>query len=135
MGIFERAKRMTKKSAVAPAKETKAKKEVSSSAAVPATPRRMSRNEQVLIAPHVSEKAATLASRGVYVFDVPLSANKIEVRKAVESLWSVNVETVRIVRGMGKRLTRGRVRGQRNDWKKALVSVRQGQTIDLYAGV
>lgn len=89
----------------------------------------------LLVAPHVSEKAAVLASKGTYVFDVPCSANKLEVRKAVESLYSVHVSDVRMVRGKGKVVRRGRVAGSRKDWKKALVSLKKGEKLDLYQGV
>jgi large subunit ribosomal protein L23 len=93
------------------------------------------RHAHTLIKPHVSEKAAHLAGRGVYVFDVPLSANKLEVRKAVEALYKVNVVQVRTVRGVGKMVQRGRIAGQRNNWKKALVELKKGQTLNLVAGV
>ncbi|OGL73570.1 50S ribosomal protein L23 [Candidatus Uhrbacteria bacterium RIFCSPHIGHO2_12_FULL_60_25] len=85
--------------------------------------------------PHVSEKAAYLADRGVYVFDVPLHANKVEIRKAVEALYKVNVTNVRTERGIGKIVRRGRVAGKRSDWKKALVEVQKGQSINLVEGV
>lgn len=89
----------------------------------------------VIMKPHVSEKAAYLADRGVYVFDVPLHANKVEIRKAVEALYKVNVASVRTERGIGKIVRRGRVAGKRSDWKKALVEVKKGQSINLVEGV
>lgn len=134
MGIFDRI-RSTQKPVAAKPKEDKKKEVSSASSSVSVPPRQVKNGERFLIAPRVSEKAAALAARGVYVFNVPLSANKVEICKAVETLWSVKVESVRTVRGMGKRMIRGRVRGQRNDWKKALVKLQKGQTIDVYAGV
>jgi large subunit ribosomal protein L23 len=89
----------------------------------------------VLVKPHVSEKAAHLAGKGIYVFDVPLATNKIEIRKAVEALYKVEVTSVRTQRGIGKRVSRGRIAGSRNDWKKALVELKKGQTINLVEGV
>jgi large subunit ribosomal protein L23 len=89
----------------------------------------------VLVKPHVSEKAAHLAEKGIYVFDVPLNANKIEIRKAVESLYKVEVTGVRTQRGIGKAIMRGRISGSRSDWKKALVELKKGQTINLVEGV
>lgn len=89
----------------------------------------------LLLKPHVSEKAAYLADRGVYVFDVPIRANKIEIRKAVEGLYRVDVTKVRTERGPGKVMSRGRIAGQRKDWKKALVEVKKGQSINLVEGV
>lgn len=89
----------------------------------------------VLVAPRVSEKAATLAGSGTYVFNVPVDANKVEIRKAVELLYKVNVVGVRTVRGIGKVVRRGRAVGRRNRWKKALVTLKAGQKIELYEGV
>ncbi len=88
-----------------------------------------------LLKPHVSEKAARLADQGVYVFDVLLDAEKVAVKKAVEAMYKVEVEKVRIVRGVGKPVRRGRRLSSRKNWKKALVQVKKGQTIDLYEGV
>ncbi len=89
----------------------------------------------VLRKPHVSEKAAILAEGGVYVFDVPVSANKTEIGKAVEAIYGVHVVQVRTLRGIGKVVRRGKVRGQRNAWKKALVELKKGETIALVEGV
>ncbi len=89
----------------------------------------------LLLSPRVSEKAAMLASKGVYVFNVPVSANKVEVAKAVEALYKVKVASVNTVRGPGKIVRRGRTAGRRNNWKKALVQLVAGQKLDLYEGV
>lgn len=90
--------------------------------------------------PRVSEKAyASATSLNTYVFNVPLDANKIEVKKAVEAQYSVSVETVNIVRMTGKAVNRAvnirglRTRGKRNDYKKAYVVVAKGQTIPVFA--
>lgn len=88
-----------------------------------------------LVKPHVSEKAAKLSGRGIYVFDVPLAANKLEVRKAVEQLYKVNVINVRTIRGVGKPVSRAQIAGRRSSWKKALVELKKGQTINLVEGV
>ncbi|MCI0479759.1 50S ribosomal protein L23 [Candidatus Uhrbacteria bacterium] len=73
--------------------------------------------------------------KGTYVFDVPVDANKVEIRKAVEALYKVSVTSVRTIRGIGKILRRGRIGGRRAAWKKAVVTLKEGQTIDLYEGV
>lgn len=96
---------------------------------------RVATHAGLLVKPHVSEKAATLADRGIYVFDVPLSANKIEIRKAVEAIYHVHVVSVRTQRGIGKFVQRGKVSGRRSDWKKALVELKHGETIALVEGV
>lgn len=85
--------------------------------------------------PRVSEKAAILGSKGTYVFNVPTSANKIEVRKAVEKQYKVKVVRVNMIRGEGKMVRRGKITGQRADWKKALVTLKDGQKIELHPGV
>ena len=85
--------------------------------------------------PRVSEKAAMLAAEGTYVFNVPLLTNKIEVRKAVEKYYKVHVVRVNMLRGEGKRVSRGRISGQRSDWKKALVTLKKGEKIELHKGV
>ncbi|HEU0051149.1 MAG TPA: 50S ribosomal protein L23 [Patescibacteria group bacterium] len=90
---------------------------------------------RLLRRPHVSERAARQTERNVYVFDVPVSAEKISIRKAVESLYKVNVIGVRTIRHAGKPVYRGRRPGVRNAWKKALVTLAPGQKIDLYEGV
>jgi large subunit ribosomal protein L23 len=89
----------------------------------------------LLLKPHVSEKAAVKADKGIYVFDVPVSANKVEIRKAVEAIYGVHVVAVRTQRGIGKIVRRGRTVGRRNAWKKALVELKHGQTLTLIEGV
>jgi large subunit ribosomal protein L23 len=90
---------------------------------------------RLLVKPHVSEKAARLAQQGVYVFDVSLDAEKVAIRKAVESLYKVQVTSVHTVRHAGKPVYRGRRAGARKAWKKALVTLAKGQSISLYEGV
>ncbi|MFA6099913.1 MAG: 50S ribosomal protein L23 [Patescibacteria group bacterium] len=90
---------------------------------------------RILHSPRVSEKAAVLSSHDVYVINVPVDANKLEIARAVKDLYGVKVEAVRTARGIGKKLKRGRVTGQRNRWKKAYVTIKKGQKIDLYEGV
>lgn len=89
----------------------------------------------ILRRPHVSEKAARLASSGTYVFDVARNAEKISIRKAVEALYGVHVEAVRIVNVSGKPVRKGRRVSARQDLKKALVTLKKGETIALYEGV
>ena len=90
---------------------------------------------RLLLKPHVSEKAARLADRGTYVFDVPVSAEKVAIRKAIESLYKVKVAQVRTIHGAGKPVFRGRRASARKDWKKALVTLQAGQKIEIYEGV
>ncbi len=90
---------------------------------------------RLLRTPHVSEKAARLAATGTYVFQVPLNAEKISIKKAVEGLYGVSVVGVRIVRIAGKPVKRSRHPAFRRATKKALVTVKKGQTINMYEGV
>lgn len=88
---------------------------------------------QVLLGPHVSEKSTTLGeSAGQIVFKVARDASKPEIKKAVERLFEVQVSHVRVVRFKGKRKGVGRLRGRRSDWKKAYVSLAEGQDIDVF---
>jgi large subunit ribosomal protein L23 len=86
----------------------------------------------LLVAPHVSEKAARAGEKhNQYVFRVRRNATKPEIRKAVELMFSVEVEAVQVVNVMGKNKRFGAMMGRRSDWKKAYVSLKSGQTIDL----
>jgi large subunit ribosomal protein L23 len=89
----------------------------------------------LILKPHVSEKAARLADAGTYVFDVATHTEKIAIKKAIEGLYKVNVMSVRTIRHDGKPIYRGRRPGARNAWKKALVTLKPGQKIDIYEGV
>lgn len=88
---------------------------------------------QVLMAPHVSEKAAYAAEAGQHVFKVATTATKLEIKRAVESLFDVDVETVRVVNVKGKTKRFGMRVGKRSDWRKAYVRLKAGQSIDLMA--
>ena len=86
----------------------------------------------LLLAPHVSEKAARAGEKhNQFVFRVRLDATKPEIAKAVELMFSVEVEAVQVVNVGGKKKRFGASFGRRSDWKKAYVSLKAGQTIDL----
>lgn len=93
----------------------------------------------ILIQPLLTEKITALTNAHQYAFKVNPDANKIEIQKAVEKKFNVNVLTVRTVNVKGKtkaQMTRrGRVSGKRADWKKAIVTLKDGQTIDFLANV
>jgi large subunit ribosomal protein L23 len=87
---------------------------------------------KVLLGPHVSEKSTILGeSANQIVFKVSRDATKQEIKQAVEKLFEVTVEDVRVTTVSGKRKGVGRIRGRRSDWKKAYVSLAEGQEIDL----
>jgi large subunit ribosomal protein L23 len=92
---------------------------------------------EVLVRPIISEKNTMLNERGQYVFEVSQRANKVMIRRAVEELFNVNVTTVNVMHVAGKkrRAPRSRTYGMTRSWKKAVVSIRQGQRIELFQGV
>ncbi len=86
----------------------------------------------ILLAPVVSEKAAMIADKGRQItFKVVSDATKTEIRKAVESLFKVTVESVQVLNVKGKTKRRGRITGKRSGWKKAIVSLAEGHDIDF----
>jgi len=88
-----------------------------------------------LLHPHVTEKAATLASQGVYVFVVNKKATRIDVGAAVKAIYGVQPKSVRVINMDGKSVRFGRFNGRRSDWKKAMVTLPKGATIDVHQGV
>lgn len=89
---------------------------------------------QVLMGPHISEKATVVADQGnQFVFRVASDASKPEIKKAVEQLFDVKVKAVQTLRVKGKSKFFGRTRGKRSDWKKAYVSLEAGHDIDFTA--
>lgn len=78
---------------------------------------------------HLSEKTNVLSSTGRYVFVVDKKANKIEVKKAVEAVYDVHVANVNIVNTKGKVRRYGRSVGKTSSWKKAIVTLKQGEKI------
>ncbi len=90
---------------------------------------------RVLIRPLITEKAANLGTLNKYAFVVSDKANKIEVSKAVAAVYGVKPINVNIVCVKGKVVTRGRLKGRRSDLKKAIVTLKKGETIQIYEGV
>jgi len=91
-------------------------------------------HRDVLIAPVVSEKSYGLIDQNKYTFLVRPSANKTEIKIAVEKVFNVKVTAVNTVNRPGKRRRTRFGWGQRNDTKRAIVSVAEGQRIDIFAG-
>jgi large subunit ribosomal protein L23 len=67
------------------------------------------------------------------VFKVSVDASKPQIRRAIEKLFSVEVESVQVMRQKGKKKNFGRVSGRRKDWKKAYVRLKEGQDLDFLA--
>lgn len=88
----------------------------------------------ILIRPIVTEKSTALMEQGKYTFRVPLAATKIQIRQAVEQIFKVKVQAVNTMRYEGKLKRMGRTQGRRSDWKKAVVTLRPGEAIELFEG-
>ena len=89
----------------------------------------------VLTTPVITEKSTIAAERNQFVFKVPLEATKPEIAAAVEGLFKVKVKAVNTLRVEGKnKMFRG-MRGRRSDWKKAIISLVDGEKIDLTTGL
>jgi large subunit ribosomal protein L23 len=87
---------------------------------------------EVLIAPILSEKSVILKDKeNRYTFRVNPKSNKTEIKKAIETLFKVKVTAVRTANLPGKLHKVGRHEGYRSDWKKAVVTVKAGQKIDM----
>lgn len=114
------------------AKKTEKKASPSKNAPARAVPKNL---EHVVVRPLVSEKAAILAGSNQYAFIVHKKANKIEISQAVKALYGVVPTRVNISNVKGKKIRFGRVQGKRSDWKKAIVTLPEGKTIDVYEGV
>ncbi|MEY2963371.1 MAG: ribosomal protein [Bacteroidota bacterium] len=94
----------------------------------------------ILIKPIITEKATALSEdQNVYAFEVARSANKVQIKKAVEEFYGVNVESVRTAiqpaKFQAKYTKAGLVKGRKSAYKKALVKVVSGETIDLYGNI
>ena len=133
-------KKVPAKKVVAPKKEVKTEsmqelysnKEVSGKKTV-AT--KFAGAHRVLVRPLITEKAANFGVLNKYAFVVTENANKVEIAKAVLAVYGVKPVNVNVVCVKGKVVTRGRIKGRRSDLKKAIVTLKKGDTIQIYEGV
>jgi large subunit ribosomal protein L23 len=91
-----------------------------------------------VLRPVVSEKSTMLSDQGKYVFEVAPNANKIQIKRAVEEAFAdkkIQVASVNILRVQGKMRRLGRHSGMTRSWKKAIVTLRPGQRLELFEGV
>ena len=96
----------------------------------------MKSNKNILRRPIITEKANWLKENSnKYVFEVDKHCNKIEIRKAVEEQFNVTVTDIHTYSTHGKIRTRGRFKGKRPDWKRAIVKLLEGDTIEFFEGV
>jgi len=139
--IFKRKKEPAKK--IKPAKkpkETKEKKPIKKAPpagkapAKPAKPIKKGKFVEayrILKMPHVTEKATDLTEKNQYIFRVWPGANKNEIKKAIESLYGVEVVSVKIIKVPAKKRKLGRIEGFRKSYKKAIVKIKEGQKIEV----
>jgi large subunit ribosomal protein L23 len=89
---------------------------------------------EILLAPVVSEKSYSLIGEGKYVFRIHPDAHRTQVRQAVEELFGVHVERVNVLKVQAKPKRRGMSKGIKPGWKKAIVQLREGDTIEIFEG-
>jgi large subunit ribosomal protein L23 len=95
----------------------------------------MATSYDILRRPRITEKGSRMAeAHPVVVFEVPIGANKIEIKRAVQTVFNVEVDSVRTLIVRGKTRRRGKFIGKRSNWKKAIVSLAAGQSIDFFGG-
>ena len=82
------------------------------------------------IKPIISEKTAQLINSNKYVFYISCNENKIEIKKYIEEYFKVKVEKINILNVKGKKVRRGVIRGQKSDRKKAVVTLKENETIE-----
>ena len=91
-------------------------------------------NEEILISPIITEKSSMLQESNKYVFKVHKNSNKSQIKNAIEEVFDVTVESVNVIKVKGKNKTYGRNRVLTPAWKKAMVTLKLGDSISLYEG-
>lgn len=87
---------------------------------------------QVVKGPHISEKSTILAEKNSYVFTVYQTANKPEIKKAVEGIYGVNVTGVNVIKIPPKKRRLGKTQGFKKGYRKAVVTIKEGQKIEIF---
>ena len=90
---------------------------------------------RVLLKPLITEKGTNLAAQNKYIFSVNPQMNKIEVKKAIRSIYRVDPVKINICNFPGKNVRYGRRQGKTKAWKKAIVTLKAGDKIEVYEGV
>ncbi len=89
---------------------------------------------QIVLAPIVSEKSYHGSVNGIYTFRVHDDAHKTQIRQAIEELFEVDVVRVNVMKVQPKPKRRGQIKGIKPGWKKAIVQLKPGQTIEVFQG-
>ena len=90
---------------------------------------------EIIIKPVVTEKSVDLMQENKYCFRVAKDANKIEIKNAIEEIFKVSVVSVNTVNVHGKMKRMGRTQGKTASWKKAIVTLREGDSIEVFEGL
>lgn len=89
----------------------------------------------IITRPLITEKTTIQKEEAnQYSFEVAKTANRIEIRRAVEKIFNVRVKSVQTIQVKGKTKQRGKITGKRKDWKKAVVALKPGERIDFFEG-
>ena len=88
----------------------------------------------IIIRPIITEKSSSLMGMGKYTFEVHKDANKIQIRKAVEEIFTIKVLSVNTINVKGKPKRMGAFQGKTRSWKKAIVALPEGQRIEFFEG-
>lgn len=137
MGLFSKNNQATKKSkATKPASLKIAQKDATSKSETKTTTDKFHGNTyKHLIKPLITEKASFLGSYNQYVFEVAVDSNKIEIAKAIKSLYGVKPLKINLIKNKGKYVRYGRSYGKKKNWKKAIVFLKPEDKINVYEGV
>lgn len=95
----------------------------------------MKNARDIIVRPVITEKSVGMMEENKYVFRVKLDANKIEIKKAVEEIFKVKAVDVKTMRVKGKKKRMGRYEGRTSDWKKAIVTLQDGDSIEIFEGL
>lgn len=88
---------------------------------------------RVLVQPLITEKSTALNSFNQYAFAVSTDTNKVEIKKAIQTIYNITPSKVRIINNLGKKRSSGRGRESKTkDWKKAIITLPPGKSIDIY---
>lgn len=129
MGIFNRSKKEDKKDNKKPTKKKAVKKVEKSKAKIESSA------HKVLLYPQVSEKATFLNEENKYVFIVSKNSSKKEITQSVKDVYGIKPVSVNTVKVGGKERRYGRTLGKTSDYKKAIITIPEGETIQIYEGV
>ena len=90
---------------------------------------------QILHEPHITEKTSMAKeTENKVVFRVPVKSNKVEIKKAIQAIFNVGVMNIKTINVKGKVKRQGKSIGRRSDWKKAIVRLKEGDTIEYFEG-